>query len=107
MQKRQIWAKLKAEIKTDEVVVITGPRQVGKTTTLHWLLQQIKSKNKIYFDLENLTDRELFELKNYDSLLNELQNRGLTIEKKLYIALDEIQLLDNLPSVVKYLYDHY
>lgn len=107
MQERQIWAKLAKEIKTDEVVVITGPRQVGKTTTLKWLLDHIPSANKLYFDLENLLDRELFETKNYDSLLLEFQNRGMSLEKKIFIGLDEIQLLENLPSVVKYLYDHY
>jgi uncharacterized protein len=107
MQKRHIWSKLRKEINTDEVVVITGPRQVGKTTTLKWLLKQIPSENKFYFDLENLANRELFEVKNYDSLVNELQNRGLSLNKKLYLALDEIQLLQNLPSLVKYLYDHY
>lgn len=107
MQKRHVWPKLLQEVTTDEVVVITGPRQVGKTTTVRWLLEQIPSNNKYYFDLENIVDRELFEVKNYDSLINEFQNRGLSVQEKLYIALDEIQLLKNLPSVVKYLHDHY
>ena len=105
--KRQIWRKLQKEILTDEIVVITGPRQVGKTTTLKWLMSQIPGQNKIYFDLENLIDRELFEVKDYNSLINELQNRGLKIDKKMYVFLDEIQLLPNLPSILKYLYDHY
>lgn len=107
MQNRQIWKKLLSEIDTQEIVVITGPRQVGKTTTLHWLLDNIPSKNKHYFDLENLIDRELFEATNYDSLIHEFETRGLSTKERLYIALDEIQLLPNLPSVVKYLYDHY
>ncbi|MDA1079964.1 MAG: ATP-binding protein [bacterium] len=107
MQKRQIWSKLAKEIATKEIVVLTGPRQVGKTTTLLWLLEQIKDTNKIYLDLENLADRELFEVKNYNTLIQELQNRGLTTERKMYVALDEIQLLPNLPSITKYLFDHY
>lgn len=107
MQKRQIWQKLITEVSTDEVVVITGPRQVGKTTTLKWLLEQVKSNNKLYFDLENLLDREMFETKNYESLLQEFQNRGIVLSEKIYIGLDEIQLVENLPSVVKYLYDHH
>ncbi len=107
MQTRQIWKRLSAEIDTPEVVVVTGPRQVGKTTTLHWLLDQVTSANKAYFDLENLIDRELFETKNYPSLIAEFEKRGLSAKERLYIALDEIQLLPNLPSVVKYLYDHY
>lgn len=107
MQQRHIWKRLVKEIDAPEVVVITGPRQVGKTTTIQWLLTQIPSLNKYYFDLENITNRELFETKNYESLINEFQNRGLSIDERIYIALDEIQLLENLPSVVKYLYDHY
>ncbi len=107
MQNRLIWEKLKAEINTPEIIVITGPRQVGKTTTLHWLLDQIPSNNKLYFDLENLVDRELFEIKNYDALIDVFTTRGLSTKEQLYIAIDEIQLLPTLPSVVKYLYDHY
>jgi uncharacterized protein len=107
MQKRRIWRKLVKEIDTQEVVVITGPRQVGKTTTLQWLLSEIDSENKIYFDLENLVNRELFESKNYNSLISAFQAMGLSINEKLYVALDEIQLLPNLPSLVKYLHDHY
>ncbi|NCN82956.1 MAG: ATP-binding protein [Candidatus Pacebacteria bacterium] len=107
MQKRHIWKKLLPEISTKEILVITGPRQVGKTTTLLWLLEQIKDTNKIYLDLENLADRELFEIKDYNTVISELESRGLTTDRKMYIALDEIQLLPNLPSIVKYLYDHY
>jgi len=107
MLKRQIWQKLLPEINTPEIIVITGARQVGKTTTLHWLLNQIPSQNKHYFDLENLIDRDLFDTKNYDSIIHEFQTRGMSIDEKLYIGLDEIQLLPTLPSVVKYLYDHY
>jgi len=107
MQDRQIWTRLRTEITTDEVVVITGPRQVGKTTTLKWLLGEIDSANKYYFDLENLSDRELFEVKNYQSLIHELTNRGISVKEKIYLAIDEIQLVDNLPSLIKYLHDHY
>lgn len=107
MKPRLIWKQLIDEIHTEEVVVITGPRQVGKTTTVEWLLDQIPSKNKLYLDLQNLANRELFENKNYDLILEQIKNRGYSTEEKLYLAIDEIQLLPALPEVVKYLYDHY
>ena len=58
------------------VVGIIGPRQVGKTTTIHWLLSNIHSNNKLYLDLQNLANRELFETKNYDAILDEIKNKG-------------------------------
>jgi predicted AAA+ superfamily ATPase len=36
-----------------------------------------------------------------------LTQRGIDFSKKVLLAIDEIQLVPNLPSVVKYLYDHY
>lgn len=107
MHKRRIWDNLREELDSDEVIVITGPRQVGKTTTINWLLDQISGTNKIYFDLEKIADRDFFDERDYDSIVNKLQLRGINTDKRTYIAIDEIQYLPNLPSVVKYLYDHY
>lgn len=107
MQSRHIWTKIEKYIKEDRTIVITGARRVGKTTTIKWILKQINSKNSYYFDLENVANRDLFELTNYDSLINEFQSLGLDITNKLYIAIDEIQYVKRLPSIVKYLQDNY
>lgn len=82
-------------------------RRVGKTTTLRWLLDQVHSDNKIYLDLERLDQRAVFQESNYDLVLNYLRNLGMNPEQPMTIALDEIQYAPNLPSVVKYLDDHY
>jgi len=107
MYTRDIWQKLKQDLEKDEALVLTGPRQVGKTTTVRWLLSQIPSNNKYYFDFENIANRNLFDVQNYDSLIQEFQNLNLDTSQKMVIAIDEIQLLPNLPSVIKYLYDRY
>lgn len=104
---RTIWPKLKKELENELVIVITGPRRAGKTTSLHWLLDQISSTNKYYFDLENIINRDLFETRNYEEILTQLERVGLDRSKRMYIAIDEIQFVPNLPSVVKYLSDHY
>jgi predicted AAA+ superfamily ATPase len=80
---------------------------VGKTTTLRWLLEQVPSPNKIYLDLERLDQRAVFAQANYDLALNYLVNRGLDAAQPMTVALDEIQYAPNLPSVVKYLIDHF
>lgn len=107
MTKRIIWSQLLKELDSDQVIVLTGARQVGKTTTIKWLLSQLESTNQFYFDLENVRNRNLFSISDYDSLLREFQSLGLDSTKKMYIALDEIQHLPNIPSIIKYLHDHY
>jgi len=107
MVTRDIWKQLKNEINKDEILVLTGARQVGKTTTIKWLLSQIRSENKYYFDLENVSNRKLFLTQDYDTLIQEFKILNLNVSEKMYIAIDEIQLVSELPSIVKYLYDNY
>ena len=104
---RNIFPGLKAALIDQRMIVITGMRRVGKTTTLHWLLDQISSTNKIFIDLERMDQRKVFQESNYELVVNYLRNIGLDISKPLTIALDEIQNIPNIPSVIKYLYDRY
>ncbi|PKL72753.1 ATPase [Candidatus Kuenenbacteria bacterium HGW-Kuenenbacteria-1] len=104
---RKIYKNIKKYFKAKQVIVITGMRRVGKTTILKQILSEIKSENKIYFDLEKLSDRNVFDQENYDNILLDLEGKGINIRKKIYLAIDEIQFLPNITSVIKYLYDHY
>lgn len=103
---RKIYKKIKKYFSARQVIVITGMRRVGKTTMLRQILSEIKSENKAYFDLEKLSDRNMFDQKNYDNILLDLERKGIDIKKKMYLAIDEIQFLPNVTSVIKYLYDH-
>lgn len=104
--KRDILPQLEDELETKEITVITGMRQVGKTTVLNHLLGLIKSANKVLLDLENPLHRKVFEEENYDAVWNNLAQFGITNKEKAYIFLDEIQNLPLVSSVAKYLYDH-
>ena len=104
---RTVFPEIKRALSDSRIIVITGMRRVGKTTTLHWLLDQINSQNKLFMDLERLDLRAVFEEQNYDLVLNYFRNQGLDTSQPMTIALDEIQYVPNLPSVIKYLYDHY
>jgi uncharacterized protein len=107
MYSRKIYKSLKQHLSKPQITVITGMRRVGKTTLTKSLLNEIKSKNKIYLDLERMDQREIFTEKNYETVINYLQQNGLNEKEKLYIAIDEIQLVPNIASVIKYLYDNY
>ncbi len=104
---RSLFPSLKKALADQRIIVITGMRRVGKTTSLRWLLDQVSSKNKIFLDLERLDQRAVFQESNYELVLNYLRNLGLNTEQPMTVALDEIQYAPNLPSVVKYLYDHH
>jgi predicted AAA+ superfamily ATPase len=107
MIERTIYQKLKQELKTKEAIVLTGPRQVGKTETTKWLLSQVKGENKIYLDLTLASVRTLFDYQDYNNIINRLSEMGVDFSKHAVVAIDEIQYQKNLPEIVKYLYDSY
>jgi uncharacterized protein len=105
--KRVILGDLLAHLPKKQVTVLTGMRRTGKTTLVKQLMLLSTIKQQVYFDLERIDNRELFSEKNYEVIAYALTQRGFLLTEPLLIAIDEIQMVPNLPSVVKYLYDTY
>lgn len=103
---RKIYPSLLEHAQKPEVTVLTGMRRTGKTTLIKQLLEDLPNKNSIYLDFQRLDIRELFQEKNYEAIRNNLVSQGLKPENMI-VAIDEIQLTPDSPSVIKYLYDHY
>jgi len=89
-----------------EIIVIIGSRQVGKTTLLKTLLQHIGSNNKFYFDLEDYTILEICN-SGVGNFINYLKLKGYSDKEKLYVAIDEIQYLENPSNFLKLMHDQY
>lgn len=104
---RSIYPSLKAHLSKKQVTVLTGMRRTGKTTLVKQLLSESPVKQQFYFDMERMDNRLLFSEPNYDNIVHALVQRGADFEQSALIAIDEIQLVPNLPSVLKYLYDTY
>ncbi|PKO04965.1 MAG: ATPase [Chloroflexi bacterium HGW-Chloroflexi-3] len=104
---RPIFKEIAKALSDSRIIVITGMHRVGKTTAVRWLMDQISTNNKLFMDLERLDQRAVFEEQNYDLALNYFRNQGLDPSKSMTIALDDIQYVPSLPSVIKYLYDRY
>jgi predicted AAA+ superfamily ATPase len=104
---RKLKRILVKEIKKPQITLITGMRQVGKTTLLKDIFNHIETENKIFIDLENPLNRKIFEEKNYDNVIGNLKVAGLKSEKNAYVFVDEIQIMPEISRVIKYLYDHY
>lgn len=104
---REIYEKIRPYFDSPEAIIVTGMRRTGKTTLLHLVFDQIKSKNKLFLDLENPLNRKYFEETNYDRIRVSLEFLGIDFTGRPFIFLDEIQMVKNLPSVLKYFIDHY
>ena len=103
--KRDLFSKIGKYLQSDEIILITGARQAGKTTLLHQLEEKIKSDNNIchFLNLEN-PEYLSFLNKSPDNLMEIL---SLDLNQKSFVLIDEIQYLDNPTNFLKYIYDEY
>jgi uncharacterized protein len=107
MIERTIFKELVEHLKKPQVTVITGMRRVGKSTALKYLLKTIEHDNKVYIDLEKVENRFLFNQPTYKDIEINLAVEGIDLSQPAVIALDEIQLIKESTSIIKYLYDTY
>lgn len=105
--KRLLFKQIKPYFDSPEAIVVTGMRRTGKTSLLQFVYEHLPSFNKLFLDLENPLNQKYFEETNYEKIKSNLEILGLKFNEKPYLFLDEIQLMKNIPSVVKYLIDHY
>ncbi|MBT6842974.1 MAG: ATP-binding protein [Candidatus Melainabacteria bacterium] len=95
--------KLKELLKEPEIILITGARQVGKTTLMRKLEQelQIQGEQTIFLNLDIEADSRYFE--SQAKLIKKLE---LDCSKdKAYVFIDEIQRKENAGLFLKGLYD--
>lgn len=104
---RKLLKEIREWIDKKIIVVVTGMRRVGKTTLFKIIFEEIKSKNKVFLDIENPIIQKLFQEKNYDNILLNLRQYGISENEKAYIFLDEIQSMPEIVKVIKYLSDNY
>lgn len=104
---RLMFQKIKRWLDDDDILVLLGARQTGKSTLIYktiyeLLIQQINPADIFYFNLDNLSMHTF--LKDIPNLLDFLNEFG-TKETRKYIFIDEIQRLENCGLFLKQLYD--
>jgi len=104
---RSLFKQIKPCFNSPEAIIITGMRRTGKTSLLQFIYERIVSSNKLFLDLENPLNQKYFEESNYERIKSNLEILGLKFNRRAFLFLDEIQLVRNIPSVIKYLIDHY
>ncbi len=105
LYERKILNKVRKWLNKPEIIVLLGARQVGKTSILKLLMDDMKDKQFIYFDLENTYNLELFS--NTEFFLNYLRGKDLLKSKKLYIFIDDFQYMQDTTKFLKLMYDGY
>ncbi len=103
--KREINQDILKYLGNDQILLLIGARQVGKTT----ILRQIKTHlevQSLQTHFINLEDPEYLALIN-ESPKNLFKILSINLESKSYIFIDEIQYLDNPSNFLKYFYDEY
>jgi len=95
---------------TQNIIIITGARQVGKTSIMRYLEDKYQAqynRNTLYLDLEDellLASLNVLANSQYPAYF---KNKGLEIDKPGLIFIDEIQYLNNPTKILKYLHDQY
>ena len=85
---RKIEQKLLDNIKNNDVLVLTGMRRTGKTTLLKKVYSGIPN-NKIWFDFENPINIKIFEDIDFDDVYENIINKGLKRNERIYVFIDE------------------
>ena len=108
--KRTIIEEINKYLLSDDIIVLHGARQVGKTSILYYLANQLKNNGNItyFIDLEDSRFVKILD-SGTDGFIRLLQEEGISPagRKKAFIFIDEIQYLENPSSFLKLTADHH
>ena len=110
---REILPRIIPFLEPENIVLLTGARQTGKTSLLYLLIRRLLNNGIfpsqiVYFDLENIYDFSLLQnLKDFNEFGQILKDKGVDRQKRVFVFIDEVQHLDKPSSFLKYLHDHY
>lgn len=111
LKKRQIIKQIEHKlVSTKNIIIIIGARQVGKTSIMRYVLDKYRKdykNNVLFLDLEDeilLSELQVLKNSEYPAYF---KNKGLKIDEKGIVFIDEIQYLDQPTKVLKYLYDEF
>lgn len=105
MKPRKAYQGLYNQKDTRKVSILIGPRQVGKTTLLKAIYEELKKQELcIFLDLDIYSNYE--KVSTFERLQNTLRLEGWDGEKKCYLFLDEFQRYEGLTLILKNAYDN-
>lgn len=104
---RKISKKLKEQARDRKISLLIGARQVGKTTLLKSLFDELSKDNTcLFLDLDILSNYE--KVSSFENLVNTIKLNGYDEKQKdfFYLFLDEFQRYHQLSKIMKNVYDN-
>ena len=111
---RDIHKIIRDHFERKEYIIITGARQVGKTTLLREIYKELKDQNKkvFYLTFENID--VLYEVNKHPENIFRFTQRPVNplekiipLDERIYLLIDEVQYAEDPSGFLKYLYDTY
>ncbi len=107
MLKRMLFYEILPQLYHKNAIVITGMRQVGKSTLMRQLFNDFEGK-RLWFDLDNPLDQLVFENHDYNVIYNDLVRLSdVKKSERLLVCIDEIQNMPEITRIIKYLIDYF
>ncbi len=106
MYKRFLYNEIVKYLDHKNALVITGMRQVGKTTLMRQIFQELNAP-KLWFDLDNPLDQLFFEEKDYHAVYKKLSDESGSQKVRQFVFIDEIQNFPEITNIIKFLIDNY
>src|SRR4030043_1338963 len=109
--KRAVTDEINEYVDSDDVIVLHGARQVGKTCILRYLQDRLKEQGETtyFIDLEDSRYVRILDT-GVDAFLKHLEEEGVTShskKRKCFVLVDEIQYLADPSSFLKLVADHH
>ena len=109
--KRMVFDEIKKYLHTDDIIVLHGARQVGKTTILYYIENYLKKQGEdaYFIDLEDSRFVRILDT-GVAEFIRHLKEEGLLSpgrKRKTFVFIDEIQYLSDPSSFLKLTADHH
>src|SRR3989338_9731443 len=109
--KRTVFDEIKKYLSTDDIIVLHGARQVGKTSILYYIEDYLKKQGETtcFIDLEDSRFVRILDA-GIEEFIRYLKEEGFLSagrKKKVIIFIDEIQYLSDPSSFLKLTADHH
>lgn len=107
--KRTVIEEINKYLYTNDIIVLHGARQVGKTTILYYLQKSLEEEGKVtyFIDLEDSRYVSILDsgVEEFTKLL--MEEGVLKNKQRVFIFIDEIQYLSNPSPFLKLIADHH